>query len=75
MTNVGVISAVTLHSSPQILERVDALERNVADVHLAQQNAALQSAQLYRPASLDVRVASHQHHTRERRGSLILAAL
>ena len=35
MTNV---SAVTLHSRPQILERVDVLERSVADVDLAQQS-------------------------------------
>ena len=35
MTNVSV---VTLHSRPQILERVDVLERSVADVHLALQS-------------------------------------
>ena len=33
MTNVSVVSAITLHSRPQILERVDVLERSVADVH------------------------------------------
>ena len=38
MTNVIVVSAVTLHSRLQILERVDVLERSVADVHLAQQS-------------------------------------
>ena len=38
VTNVSVGSAVTLHSRPQILERVDALERSVAGVHLAQQS-------------------------------------
>ena len=35
MTKVNV---VTLYSRPQILERVDVLERSVADVHLAQQS-------------------------------------
>ena len=35
---VSVVSAVTLHYRPQILERVDVLERNVADVRLAQQS-------------------------------------
>ena len=38
MTNVSVVSAVALHSHPQILERVDVLERRVADLHLAQQS-------------------------------------
>ena len=38
MTIVSVVSGVTLHSRPQILERVDVLERSVADVHLAQQS-------------------------------------
>ena len=37
MTNVSVVSAVALYSRPQILERVDVLERSVADVHLVQQ--------------------------------------
>ena len=43
MTNASVVSVVsfvsaaTLHSRPQILERVDVLERSIADVHLAQQ--------------------------------------
>ena len=32
VTNVSVVSAVTLHSRPQILERVDVLERSVAGV-------------------------------------------
>ena len=36
MTNVSGVSAVALHSRPQILERVDFVERSVADVHLAQ---------------------------------------
>ena len=38
MTNVSVVSTVTLQSRPQILERVYVLERSVADVHLAQQS-------------------------------------
>ena len=38
LTNVSVVSTVTLHSRPQILERVDVLERIVADVYLAQQS-------------------------------------
>ena len=44
MTNVSVVSAVTLHSRPQIRERVDVIERSVADVHLAQQHAAVCTA-------------------------------
>ena len=38
VTSFSVVSTVTLQSRPQILERVDVLERNVADVHLAQQS-------------------------------------
>ena len=38
ITNVSVVSAIALHSRPQILERVDVLERSVADVHLGQQS-------------------------------------
>ena len=38
VTNVSVVSAVTLHSRHQTLERVDVLERSVSDVHLAQQS-------------------------------------
>ena len=80
MTNVSV---VTLHIlAHQILERVDVLERSVADVdrlHLTHQS--LSSAPLcsmhnsrYRTASLGVSAASHHQHTSERRGSPILAA-
>ena len=32
ITNVSVVSAIALHSRPQILERVDVLERSVASV-------------------------------------------
>ena len=38
VTNVSVVSTVTLHSRPQILERVEVLERSVAGVHLALQS-------------------------------------
>ena len=38
MTKVSVVSAVQLHSRSQLLERVDVLERSVADVLLAQQS-------------------------------------
>ena len=40
MTNVSVVSAVTLHSRVQILERVDVLEGSVADVHRVQQSTS-----------------------------------
>ena len=39
-----------------------------------QQHGALQSAQLYRPVSLDVNAAAHHHRTSEQRGSSIHAA-
>ena len=48
VTNVCVVSAVTLHSRPQILERVDVLERSVADVHLAQQSISIRLTPLCR---------------------------
>ena len=38
MANVSVVSSVTLHSRPQIVQRVDVLERSVAGVHQAQQS-------------------------------------
>ena len=79
MTNVSVISAVTLHYRPPDTRtsagsRAECCRRTPRSAE-PQQHAALQSAQLYRPASLNVSAASHHHHTSELCGSSIIAAL